>query len=112
CALPISIAAKHPSRVILLDGTKSEGDQHAEPSETRGEWVEIGVKGSEAAELTAALSMLALPEAPVVIAWIATGIQSDERFVALAKMAHTIVVSTSVIASDESALCELIAFVE
>jgi glucose-6-phosphate dehydrogenase assembly protein OpcA len=107
-----AIAEKHPSRVLMFDGTKNEGDQHAEPSLTRGEWVEVGVKGSDAPELAAALSELALPEAPVVMAWIATGIQADDRFVALAKLAHTIVVSSSVIKSDETPLRDLIAFVE
>lgn len=107
-----AIAEKHPSRVIILDGTKSQGTQHAEPSLTRGEWVEIGVKESGPAELHAALSMLSLPEAPMVLAWVATGLQADERFVALAKMANTIVVSSSVITVDESALRDLIAFVE
>ncbi|HET9029584.1 MAG TPA: glucose-6-phosphate dehydrogenase assembly protein OpcA [Candidatus Aquilonibacter sp.] len=107
-----AIADKHPSRVLLFDGTKNEGDQHAEPSATRGEWVEIGVKGSHASEIGAALSMLALAEAPVVLCWIATDLAADERFVTLAKQAHTIVVSSSVIRSDERPLRDLIAFVE
>ncbi len=107
-----AIANKHPSRVLMLDGTKNEGQQHAEPSMTRGEWVDIGVKGTNAHELAAALSILALPEAPIVLAWVATEIEHDQRFVALASIAHTVVVSTSVIKTDESALRDLIAFVE
>ncbi len=106
-----AIAAKHPSRVLLFDGTKNEGDQHAEPSMARGEWVEIGVHGSNASELASALSMLALPEAPIVLAWIATEIQHDARFVALATIADTIVVSSSAIRNDESAMRDLMAFV-
>ncbi len=105
------VADKHPSRVLLFDGTKSEGDQHAEPSVTRGEWVEVGVKGSSADELAGAVSMLELAEAPVVLAWISTGIQHDDRFVALAKIADTVIVSSSVITSDTSALRDLMAFV-
>ncbi len=105
------IADKHPSRVVLFDGTKNEGDQHAEPSVARGEWVEVGVKGARADELSAALSMLALPEAPIVLAWVATEIQHDDRFVALATLADTVVVSSSAITADESALRDLAAFV-
>jgi len=107
-----AVADKHPSRVLMFDGTKNEGDQHAEPSMTRGEWVEVGVKGSTAEELAGALSMLALPEAPIVLAWVATGIEHDKRFVALANIADTVVVSTSVLKTDASALRDLIAFVE
>jgi glucose-6-phosphate dehydrogenase assembly protein OpcA len=105
------IAEKHPSRVLMFDGTKNEGEQHAEPSVARGEWVEVGVRGSRSDELAEALSMLALPEAPVVLAWVATGIQHDDRFVALAQVADTVVVSSSAIAADDSALRDLTAFV-
>ena len=105
------VADKHPARTLLFDGTKNEGDQHAEPSVTRGEWVEVGVRGASASELASALSMLALPEAPIVLSWIATGIQHDDRFVALANIADTIVVSSSAIASDASAMSDLMTFV-
>lgn len=106
-----AIADKHPSRVVLFDGAKDAGNQHAEPSVTRGEWIEIGCRGSEPHELRAALSMLELPEAPVVLAWIGNGIASDPRFVELARAADTVVVSTSVIHTDEVMLRELSAFV-
>jgi glucose-6-phosphate dehydrogenase assembly protein OpcA len=95
----------------MFDATKREGDQHAEPSMSRGEWVEVGCSGSAADELAGALSMLALPEAPIVLAWIAAGMQHDQRFVALANIADTVVVSSSVTNSDESALRDLMAFV-
>ncbi len=107
-----AIAEKHPSRVLMFDGTKSEGDQHAEPSMTRGEWVDVGVKGSSAAQLASALSLLALAEAPIVLAWVGMEIEHDERFVALANVANTVVVSTSVIDPDTTALRDLVAFVE
>jgi glucose-6-phosphate dehydrogenase assembly protein OpcA len=105
------IAEKHPSRVLMFDATKNEGEQHMEPSVARGEWVEVGVKGTRSDELSAALSMLALPDAPVVLAWVATGIQHDDRFVALAQVANTVVVSSSAIAADDSPLRDLTAFV-
>jgi glucose-6-phosphate dehydrogenase assembly protein OpcA len=105
-----AIADKHPSRVLMFDASKREGDQHAEPSLARGEWVEVGCNGSDANELSEALSMLALPEAPIVLAWLASGMQHDRRFVALAKIADTVVVSSSAINSDVSALRDLMAF--
>lgn len=106
------VADKHPSRVVLFDATKPPGDQHAEPSTTRGEWVEVGVNGSSPDEVSAALSMLALPEAPIVLLWVAEHLASDERFLALGKMAHTVVVNTALSSVDATAMRDLIAFVE
>lgn len=106
------VADKHPSRVLLFDGSKAADDQRAEPSETRGEWLEIGCRASNPHELQAALSMLSLPEAPLVLAWLGAGIASDERFLALARMATTVVVSSSLVATDARGLQDLTAFVE
>ncbi len=107
-----AVADKHPSRVIIFDGTRTEGEQYAAPSLIRGEWVEIGVKGSNEHELASALATLVLPEAPVVLAWIAPKISRDDRFVRLAKMASTVIVSSSVINTNESALQDLTEFVD
>ncbi len=112
CERTRRVAEKHPSRVLLFDGCRAEGNQHAEPSETRGEWVEIGCKGSNAYELRAALAMLELPEAPVVLAWLAGNLASDDRFLTLARMAHTVVVSSSLVATDATSLHDLTQFVE
>ncbi len=106
------VADKHPSRVIIFDATKPAGEQHAEPSSTRGEWIEIGVRDSNANEVSAALSMLALPEAPVVLVWVAEHIAGDERFLALSSLAQTVICNTSLTATDTRNLRELIAFVE
>lgn len=107
-----AIAEKHPSRVLLLDGTQTEDTHRADQACTRGEWVELGCKGSSADALRAALAALALPEAPIVLAWIGRTIANDERFLALARAAHTVVVSSSVVFTDNRALDDLIVFVE
>jgi glucose-6-phosphate dehydrogenase assembly protein OpcA len=107
------VADKHPCRVIIFDGTKPRGEQHADPSSTRGEWIEIGVQDATPAEVAAALTMLALPEAPVVLVWVAGHIASDEHFTALAKLASTVVCNTALSGEDTTdALKELIAYVE
>ena len=107
-----AVANKHPSRVIVFDDEKEPGDQHAEPSATRGEWIEVGVKGSTEQELAGALAMLALPEAPVVVMWLAARIAHDDRFVALARMATTVIVSSSAAENGSGPLRDLISFVE
>lgn len=107
-----AVGDKHPSRVIVFDGTKPEGNQHADPSTTRGEWLEIGVRGSKAGALSSALSMLALPEAPIVLAWIARDVAHDERFPALAARAQTVIASSSVLDTGTGPVCDLIDFIE
>jgi glucose-6-phosphate dehydrogenase assembly protein OpcA len=106
------VAEKHPSRVLLFDGSRAKGDQRAKPSETRGEWVEIGCKDSSPHELQAALAMLELPEAPLVLAWLGGAVAREERFLTLARMASTVVVSSSLLSTDANALVDLTEFVE
>jgi glucose-6-phosphate dehydrogenase assembly protein OpcA len=113
-----ALAVKHPSRVIILDGTQTESEQHVGSTcpehddcvRTRGDWVELGVRGMHAPVLASAIAALSLPEAPVVLIWVATGVASDERFEALAKLMRTIVFNTSVLTYDAKALGELAAF--
>jgi glucose-6-phosphate dehydrogenase assembly protein OpcA len=107
-----ALAEKHPSRVIVFDDGKGEDQRAVEPSKTRGEWIEIGVHGASAAELDAALTQLELPDAPVVLLWIAETLASDERFLTLAHRADTTICSTSVSRTDERPLRDLAAFVE
>lgn len=107
-----AVANKHPSRVIVFNATKDAADSHVEPPSANGEWVEIGSKGSAPPELGAALTLLELPEAPVVLAWIAGNLASDARFALLAKMASTVIVSSSVIKTDGSGLHDLTEFIE
>lgn len=103
-----TLAAKHPSRVILLDGTQDEAMQRVE----RNDWIELGVENSGAEVLQSAANALRLPEAPVVLLWIAPGIGDDERFVALSHGARTVVYNSSLVDVGHRALEELIEYVE
>ncbi|HEX8805662.1 MAG TPA: glucose-6-phosphate dehydrogenase assembly protein OpcA [Candidatus Aquilonibacter sp.] len=106
-----ALAEKHPSRVVVFDDGKNEDQRTVEPSKTRGEWIEIGVRGATAAELNSALTQLELPHAPVVLLWIAEALASDERFLTLARHAYTTICSSSVSRTDEGPLRDLAAFV-
>ncbi|HTA37746.1 MAG TPA: glucose-6-phosphate dehydrogenase assembly protein OpcA [Candidatus Acidoferrales bacterium] len=111
------LAVKHPSRVIILDGTKDD-DQHTFGSSCpehdecvkTGDWVELGVRGINPNLLPSAIAALVLPEAPRVLIWVATGVKTDPRFEALAPIVGTIVFNTSVLTYDDAALGELAAF--
>jgi glucose-6-phosphate dehydrogenase assembly protein OpcA len=107
-----ALAEKHPSRVVVFDASKGDDDRIVEPSTTRGEWIEVGVRGASPHELEAALTQLELPDAPVVLLWIAEALSADERFLALAPHADTTICSTSVARTDERPLRDLCAFVE
>ncbi|HTX58892.1 MAG TPA: glucose-6-phosphate dehydrogenase assembly protein OpcA [Verrucomicrobiae bacterium] len=112
-----ALAVKHPSRAIVLDGTQDAGVQHvpAECAEhedcvkTRGDWIELGVRGMDALLVESAVATLRLPEAPAVLLWVAPGAAGDPRFVALARTMRTIVFNTSVLTFDDAALRELVA---
>ncbi len=103
-----ALAAKHPSRVLVLDATRPP--VHEDAPATPGAWVELGAQGATEHELVARVRAIALPEAPIVLAWIAKGLASDPRFVALAHIATTVVCSTSVIDTGTSGLADLCAF--
>ncbi len=107
-----ALAEKHPSRVVVFDANKNEDERVVEPSQRRGEWVEIGVHDAAPSELDAALAMLRLPEAPVVLLWIAEALSADERFLTLARRADTTICSTSVARTDERPLRDLTNFVQ
>jgi glucose-6-phosphate dehydrogenase assembly protein OpcA len=102
-----ALAGKHPSRVVILDGTQDETLARVE----RSDWIELGVKNGGAGLLYSAANTLRLPEAPVVLLWIAPGIGDDERFVALSHGARTIVYNSSLVDIGDGALRELIAYV-
>jgi glucose-6-phosphate dehydrogenase assembly protein OpcA len=115
-----ALAVKHPSRVIVLDGTQdhamqvvgSECATHADCLKTRGDWIELGVKDATSEGLQSAVSLLCLPEAPVVLIWVAAGIGEDPRFATLSERMRTVVYNSSVLASDDQALRELVTFVK
>jgi glucose-6-phosphate dehydrogenase assembly protein OpcA len=102
-----TLAAKHPSRVVLFDGTQSDALHHVEGED----WVELGAKGSNAALLRGALNALRLPEAPVILLWIAPGIGDDERFCELSRDARTVVYNSSLVDAGNTALHQLVDYV-
>jgi glucose-6-phosphate dehydrogenase assembly protein OpcA len=112
-----ALAVKHPSRVIVLDGTADGTRQvgatcegHEDCVGTRGDWIELGVKGGSPGVLQSAVAALCLPEAPVVLFWVADGIERDARFPALSQHVRTVVYNSSVLDSGARGLLELIAF--
>lgn len=115
-----ALAVKHPSRVIVLDGTQDHAMQvvgsaceaHADCLKTRGDWIELGVKDSTPEALRSAVNTLCLPEAPVVLIWVAAGIGEDPRFATLSERMRTVVYNSSLLDSDDQALRELMTFVK
>ncbi|MGA8533703.1 MAG: glucose-6-phosphate dehydrogenase assembly protein OpcA [Candidatus Tumulicola sp.] len=114
-----SLAVKHPSRVIFLDGTQPEAmhhvgsaacDEHDECLKTRGEWIELGVAGSDSETLRTVISALALPQLPVVLIWATATIAHDPRFAGIAPSARTIVYNSSALGSDDAGLRQLVEF--
>jgi hypothetical protein len=103
-----AVTEKHPSRVIIFDATKEYAHHNGE----LGDWIELGAKGRTAHQMAADLAQLALPEAPIVLTWIAGKISDDERFITLAKMAHTAIISSSVITTDTTGLHDLTDFID
>jgi glucose-6-phosphate dehydrogenase assembly protein OpcA len=102
------LASKHPSRVIILDGTQSQPAHRVEGYD----WVELGVKESGPEMLRSAVGTLRLPEAPVVLLWIASGIESDPRFAMLTENVQMVVYNSSLLDAGHEALCELVDFVD
>jgi glucose-6-phosphate dehydrogenase assembly protein OpcA len=102
------LASKHPSRVIVLDGGQGENMYVVDGCD----WIELGAKGSGPEVLRSAVGALRLSEAPVVLLWIASGIELDERFAMLREGAETVVYNSSLIDADHAALCELAEYVE
>lgn len=103
-----TLSSKHPSRVIVLDACRDERLQSIEA----GDWIELGVKTSGPEMLRSAVSTLRLPDAPIVLLWIACGIGSDARFASLSDLAETIVYNSSLLDDGHAALCELVEYVE
>ncbi len=103
-----ALAAKHPSRVIVLDGTQQESLRQVEA----GDWIELGVRDCGPALLSSAVGTLRLPDAPVILLWIAAGISHDPRFAALSEQVRTVVYNSSLIDLADHALREFIGYVK
>lgn len=103
------LASKHPSRVIVLDAGRDASEQRVES----GEWIELGVRTTDGPTLRSAIETLRLPDAPVILLWIAAGITDDPRFSAMLGDDVQLIVYNSSLMDDESAaLCELAEYVE
>jgi glucose-6-phosphate dehydrogenase assembly protein OpcA len=101
-----ALAAKHPSHVIVLDGTRDK------PAENRdGDWIEVGARRADGQSLAQRVASMRLRDAPVVLAWIARGIGDDERFCALAPEAQTVVYNSSLVDDSAGALSEVVDYV-
>lgn len=101
-----ALAAKHPSRVIVLDGT------HSNDAPNEGDdWVEAGARDADGDALAQRVASLRLRDAPVVLAWIARGVGGDERFCALVPEAQTVVYNSSLVDDEAGALGELVEYV-
>lgn len=103
-----TLASKHPSRVIVLDGTQDPSVARVET----GDWIELGAKGCTGETLRSAIAAMRLPEAPLVLLWIAPGIGGDSRFALLSQHVQTVVYNSSLVDSGHKALCELVDYVE
>jgi glucose-6-phosphate dehydrogenase assembly protein OpcA len=103
-----TLAAKHPSRVIVLDGTQDADVARVEA----GDWIELGAKGCSPETLRSTIAALRLPEAPLVLLWIAPGIGDDPRFAVLSEHVQTVVYNSSLVDSGHEALCDLVDYVE
>jgi glucose-6-phosphate dehydrogenase assembly protein OpcA len=101
------LAAKHPSRVIVLDAGHSSNLQRV----VSCDWIELGVKESGPEMLRSAVGALKLPDAPVVLLWIARGIGTDPRYAMLCDEAQTVVYNSSLLDVGTEGLAELVAYV-
>ncbi|MBV8489494.1 MAG: glucose-6-phosphate dehydrogenase assembly protein OpcA [Candidatus Eremiobacteraeota bacterium] len=114
-----ALAVKHPSRVLVLDGTQPSsfhrvGDKcfsHADCVKTRGDWIELGVSGGTSDVLLSAINTLCLPQAPIVLIWVASGIGADPRFAPVVSQVRSVVYNSSVLDDGDAALRDLATFV-
>jgi len=102
------LASKHPSRVVVLDGSQDQGAHRVDGCD----WIELGANGSAPETLRSAVDALRVVEAPVVLLWIAPGIGSDPRFAMLSDSVQTVVYNSSLLAAGSEALCELVEYVD
>ncbi len=76
-----------------------------------GDWVELGAQQCSPETLRSAIAALRLPEAPLVLLWIAPGIGDDPRFAMLSENVQTVVYNSSLVDGGHAALCELVDYV-
>ncbi len=103
------VAAKQPSRVIVLDATRPATSTSVSES---GDWIEIGAGGCSPESLASAVASLVHRSAPVALIWASFDMVGDERFAALAAHANTIVYNSSALERDENGLQALCSFAQ
>lgn len=98
-----SISESHASRVIVLDGTRTGDGVSLEETER----IVIGVQNLPAEQLRSIAHGLIVPNVPSVLLWAGQRTISDQRFFALNELAASLVVDSSRLEHDASAMREL-----
>lgn len=105
-----SIAEKHPCRVLFLDDTH-DAHKHIVQSD-RSEHVDIGVRKMPLDVLRSVVHALIVPNVQTVLLWAGTHTAADDRFAALAGIAHCIVLDSSRTDPTAGGLRELMRYVD
>jgi len=97
-----AILHRHPARVVLLDATR-------EPSEHTAslEWIDIGVRDVSVAEVASVARAFTLQDIPTVLVWAARETTRNPAFAALNQLSSSLLLDSSRVGSDASALREL-----
>jgi glucose-6-phosphate dehydrogenase assembly protein OpcA len=112
------IADKHPSRLIVLDGTSSGSgvDVSTSARQTAGatvinERVDVAVENLDHASIRSLTQELTAPDVPTVLWWSGARLLQSRTFKGLAELASGVLVDSSGKARDEETIRELGEFV-
>lgn len=100
-------AQRHASRVLVLNASSAS---EASAQVLDREWVELGVQDSTPEQLHSLAAPLLTPGVPHILLWVAPQTASDDRFGVLAPEMQTILLDSSRVRDDASALRDLAAF--
>lgn len=103
------LAQKHPSRLMIFDGTVNS--QPITIEATAGgavscERIELGVEGVSAKELSSLAEALIVPDVPIVLWWTDKSLD-DERFLELTAVVDNVVVDCSGVETGERGIKNL-----
>jgi glucose-6-phosphate dehydrogenase assembly protein OpcA len=107
-----AIGQKHSARVVMLDGTTdvrttrasaTAGARAASPAE----WIELGIRGIDVERLATIVHALTLRDVPTVLAWGGRALLRDPAFLVLNGISDSLILDSSRVERDASALCEL-----
>jgi len=107
-----TIGQKYAARVVMLDGTTDMRNVRASATAgaqtaSRAEWIELGIRGIDAARLATIAHALTLRDVPTVLAWGGRTLLRDPAFLVLNGIADSLILDSSRVEPDTSALCEL-----